>query len=90
MQAVINDKQGVTNSTIKSMIEILAEQLKKDNQLANELLSFLHQHNVDVPVLGSSELKNLIPVSYTQKNAHVQMRKVKKSFEGIETAEYLL
>lgn len=84
------EEQHVTNSTINTMLDVLNNKLKKDNILANELLSFLSEHNIEIPTLSSNDLKNLIPVSYKHKNQAHQIGKLKTSFEGIETTEFVL
>lgn len=90
MQTMLKQKQHITNATIVSMMKVLNDTLKTDNQLASELLHFLNLHQVEVPMLSTRESANTIPVSFTYKNADEQLHKVKPSFEGLETAEYLL
>ena len=80
----------LTNSTIKSMLNTLSNVLKSDATLANDLLIFLNEREVDIPILSDAKLRQLIPVSYNQKNSAHNISQLRNSFEAIGTIEFIL
>ncbi len=74
--------ETVNFSTINSIMRVLNNALQNNPLLANELLQFLEDKNINVPTLSQKELSDLIPVSYNNKNSTKQMQKLKWSFEG--------
>ncbi len=85
-----NMKQTLTYATVNKMVRILHEQVRKDSELANNLLQFMKQHHIEVPILSNEENQGLIPVSFTQKKSSDQFRRLRNAFDGIEAVEQIL
>lgn len=82
--------QTLTHPTVNNMLRILTERVHKDAALANDLLHFLNEHSISVPMRSDEELEALIPVSFTQKNSNNQYRRLRSAFDGIEAVEQIL
>jgi len=83
-------EQRLTLSTINSMVRVLSEALRNNPSLANDLFLFLSERNIQVPVLTQKELSELIPVTYTKRNAAEQIHRLKGAFEDVNSIENIL
>ncbi len=79
-------QEQVSRATINYLLETLQDSLKKDKSLANDLVSFLEEHNISI----STEPSKLIPVSFNKKDSKKQISKLKVSFDNSDTTEYIL
>jgi aspartokinase len=87
---IYKNKQILTHPTVNNMIQILGEKVHKDAALADDLLHFLNEHGINVPMRSDADLEVLIPVSFTQKNTNDQFRRLRNAFDGIGAIEQLL
>ena len=84
------EEQQLSFTTISSMVRVLNSELLKNPTLANDLLLFLKERNIEVPVSSHNDLNLRVPVSYGAKKPSEQIHKLKRAFEGVNTIEKIL
>ncbi len=80
----------LTPSIVNSMIRVLNEEVKKDANLAYDLLLFLQERNIEVPIPSNDEMGNLIPVSFKHQNSSGYNTRIQHAFEGISSNDEIL
>ncbi len=80
----------LTASAVNSMIRVLNEEVRKDSNLAFDLLLFLQERHIEVPILSDEELSNLIPVSFKYQNSKESKKRIQHAFEGFSSNEDIL
>ena len=83
-------EQQLSFSTIRTMIRVLNIELLKNPSLGNDLLLFLEERNIEIPVLSKEELNKQAPVSYEANKSPDKLLKLKRAFEGLNTIENIL
>lgn len=84
------NQQHLSRASINKIMETLHNSLKTDLNLANDLLEFLKERNINIPSLSLDELNELIPVSFKNQKNDQQITKLKKTFEDINDLENLM
>lgn len=80
----------LTPKTVHTMVKILNDAVKKDSNLAFDLLLFLQERHIEVPVLTSEELSQLIPVSFKKQHSKEHYNHIQRAFEDISSKEDLI
>ena len=75
----------LTLFTINSMVEILNREIRKNPDLANDLLNFLEERNINVIETSQKKFNKTIPVSFSKKKSEKDIQKLKSIFEDIDT-----
>ena len=83
-------EQTVSLTAIGEMVKVLKKELQNNPTLANELLAFLKDRNIDIPTLNSEQTNRKAPIRYGGKHSDEKINKLKSSFEGIHSIENIL
>jgi hypothetical protein len=90
MNSIIIAGETRSLSTVNSMMRVLNEEVRKDSNLAFDLLLFLQERHIEVPILSNDEIKNHIPVSFKHQNSSEANKRIQLAFEGISLKEDIL
>ncbi len=82
--------ETLTPKTVHTMVKILNDAVKKDSNLAFDLLLFLQERHIEIPLLTSEELDQLIPVSFKNQNSKDHYNQIQHAFEGIASKEDII
>ena len=80
-------EKRLTLFTINSMVEILNAEVRKNPELANDLLNFLEEHNINVIETSQKKFNRTIPVSFSERKSGRNLENLKSIFEDIGTLE---
>ncbi len=80
----------LNRATISSLVQVLQESLSKDTSLAKDLLKFMQERNIQIPALSTKEMKNILPVSFKNRNNYGQQDALKSAFETMDLDENIL
>ena len=84
------EEQELSFSTIRAMVRVLNSELPKNPSLANDLLQFLEERNIEILVSSKEELNKRASVSSGTNKSSEQIYKLKRAFEGVNTTENIL
>jgi len=76
----------LTLFTINSMMEILNDEIRKNPELANDLLNFLEERNINIIETSQRKFDKTIPVSFSKRQSEKDIQKLKTIFEDVDTS----
>jgi aspartokinase len=75
----------LTLFTINSMVEVLNAEIRKNPELANDLLKFLEEHKINVIEISQKKFNKTIPVSFSERKSTENLKNLKSIFDDIDT-----
>ncbi len=76
----------LTLFTINLMMEILNDEIRKNPELANDLLNFLEERNINIIETSQRKFDKTIPVSFSKRQSEKDIQKLKTIFEDVDTS----
>ncbi len=80
----------ISKALLNAMMQTLNESLKKDYSLANDLMRFMTERNIEIPTNVLGEMDKDLPVSFSKRNPDDQISRLKHSFRDIDLKENIL
>lgn len=85
-----NDEEKLSITTISAMVRALNSEMLKNPSLANELLQFLRDRNIEVPTQINDKTDKNAPITYNTKKPSEKLNKLRRAFEGVDLTENIL
>ena len=85
-----DEEQTLSFTTIRAMVNVLNSELLKNPSLANDLLLFLNERDIEIPVLSVDKSNKNISAQYKTKRSSQKIHKLKRAFEGATSVENIL